>query len=75
MKSGLNASVDARIIVKLEDFAISRRAKFSPIVQEVLELGIEEYERREEERKFRTDLQAVKDAEALKKTTLEVGKR
>ena len=44
MKVVLNASVDARIVVKLEDIAISRRAKISPIVQEILELGIKYYE-------------------------------
>lgn len=47
VKVGVNWSVDARIVVKLEDIAISRKAKLSPIVQEILELGIQSYEVRE----------------------------
>ena len=44
VKVGVNWSIDARIVVKLEDIAISRKAKLSPIVQEVLSLGIQSYE-------------------------------
>ena len=43
-KVGVNWSVDARVVVKLEDLAISRKAKISLIVQEVLERGIYSYE-------------------------------
>lgn len=44
VKVGVNWSIDARIVVKLEEIAISRKAKLSPIVQEILDLGIQSYE-------------------------------
>ena len=46
----MNWSIDARTVVKLEDIAINRKAKLSPIVQEILDLGIEYYEREETKR-------------------------
>lgn len=59
LKVGVNWSIDARIVVKLEDIAISRKAKLSPIVQEILELGIESYEAKI----FAEDLKSVKKDE------------
>jgi len=63
-KVSLSASVDARIIVKLEDIAIEQRRKFSPVVQDILDLGLSSYEEQKESREFKRDLE---DAKAIEK--------
>ena len=65
-KVGLSASIDARIIVKLEDIAIDQRRKFSPVVQDILELGLSSYEENKETREFKRDLEDVKAIEKVR---------
>ena len=66
MKSGLSVSIETKTLVKVQDIAIERRAKLSPIVQEILELGTQEYEKREDDRRYESDLKAAKEIERIK---------
>lgn len=67
---GLSATVDLEHLRKLEDIAITRRAKLSPIVNEIIGLGLEYYESKIDEHKFRQDLEAAKELERIKQTTM-----
>lgn len=56
-KCGLNVTVDLEVFVKLDAISVERRAKLSPIVNEILKLGLKKYD----DEKFVEDLKAVKE--------------
>lgn len=74
MTSGMSCTIETAKIVKLEDIAISRRAKFSPIVDEIIGLGIQKYDELEDERRFRKDLDDARELDRIKKASIGAGR-
>lgn len=70
LKVGLSATIDLDHMRKLEDISITRRAKLSPIVNEVIGLGLEEYDKRIDAVKFKQDLEAAKELERIRKAAM-----
>ena len=66
MKAGLSATVDLEVLRQVEDITITRRAKLSPIVNEILILGIQKYEEKSEAERFKKDLEDAKEIARLK---------
>ena len=63
-KGGLSATVDLAHLNKLDDITIARRSKFSPIVNEILGLGLEYYELKETQRMCREQEEEIARARA-----------
>lgn len=66
LKVGLSATIDLEHMRKLEDISITRRAKLSPIVNEIIGLGLEKYDLDQDARSFRRDLEDAKEIERLR---------
>ena len=66
MKCGLSATIDLDYMRKLEDITITRRAKLSPVVNEIIGLGLDKYD----ELEFTEDLKSVKREETLRNRVL-----
>ena len=68
----MSATIETVKIVKLEDIAASQKTKFSTILDEIVGLGISEYERIEDERTFARDLKEIKREDEIRASVKKV---